>query len=190
MKQANKLYPSKLKLRPQFSLRALLVLMGIAAIVIWQYERWWTHPEWQLRRRGVEVYYHGQYDYSESGDITYRLGVAARKEPEERVGAVFWKPRGTLTVRDIEILGELPHLEVLELSNTSIPDACAEPLARLPALRCLTLYRTNISDAAFLKLASLKTLTVIDVFGSTVSYAATVAFKNRRPDVNVVRWDH
>lgn len=167
----------------------MLAGVALVAVAIKLYVLW-SDPLSQLRRRGVELLYYGQYRYNRFGGFDELLGDAAHAEPNERVGAVIWNKNTAPIEADLNILQSFPDIELLDISGQYISDACAEHIQCLPRLAYLCLADSTISDGAFLKLESIGSLKVVDVWGSSVSGWARMEFRRRRPDVNVISHPH
>ena len=91
------------------------------------------------------------------GTITRNEKIEGK--PLVRIDARFKPIRDS----DLEPLGNLKHLEVLDLTGTKVTDAGIKHLAHHKALHTLSVYQTKISDAGLKDISAFKQLKWLDL---------------------------
>jgi len=81
---------------------------------------------------------------------------------------------------------QLPVLEELDLSASSVTNRDLATLARATRLKVLRLAGTRITDSAMPVLAQMQSLETLDVSQTSVSSGAIASLKRARPTVNIV----
>jgi Leucine Rich repeat len=93
-----------------------------------------------------------------------------------------------VTDKGLEVLADLPDLEILELglgerSGPPVTDATVELLNKLTRLRCLSMSNSTITDERMSRLTRLKNLTVLDIEGTAITDATLRMLKQNFPNL-------
>jgi hypothetical protein len=180
---------SGMRLRPRFSLRTLLIIVAVVAVLI-------SIPV----RRATEQRHAVNEILRLGGSVTYDFESTAAKEPSapawlrRTIGEDYFRSVDSVNLNGMPLaddqwalltllptleglnlahanvsdsglihLRDLPSLQVLNLEATQISDDGLKYLEALPALEQLSLGDTEISDAGLQTLESMPQLTVLTV---------------------------
>lgn len=159
----------------QFSLRGMLIVttlcclaLGLWAVVVAPYRDQWNAVQAVADKQGT-------FQVSSGDDTSWHRWLVAKLLGDNRymkVVAVAFK-RAPVDAATIAKLGDLPHLQSLDLEQTPVAD---DQLAFLPSLRelkSLSLRFTGISDAGLARLGELRSLEELHLTGTNVSAAIT-----------------
>jgi Leucine Rich Repeat (LRR) protein len=93
-----------------------------------------------------------------------------------------------VTAQGIEALVGLPGLQNLVLAHAPhIDDSSVAAICRLRQLKALDLRGTRIGNGALRQLSGIRTLKKISLSGAGVTADAVAAFRQERPDCEVLR---
>jgi hypothetical protein len=164
----------------RFGLRTLLMLVTILCVLL----GWFMHGVQKQRKAAARLEKHGAiFDYFPAfamqpwsnycpGPMRARLNALLPSNDWKRLtGVDIGSP--DFRDEDLEILRDLPYLDDLRLTNTSLTDAGLSRLASIEAenLRLLDLSHTEITDAGLAELSHLKGLGWLFLGGNGITDA-------------------
>lgn len=149
--------PTPVRTRPRFSLRALLILLTLAAVGFAWFGQWQAAKLQEENAR--------QYILNHGGSVAQFNGWEIERREWWVRGLSLVVPRHCLyTVKSVYLeryaddsmlshLYDLPHLQELDLRASRITDAGMVHLRRMTDVRTLNLENTAIGDAGFAQLS-------------------------------------
>lgn len=84
-------------------------------------------------------------------------------------------------------LGDMPHLQSLDVSQTAVGDAFLAAIKDLPYLEVLNVYKTQVSDAGIPSLLAMKKLKRVYVWQSRLSPQGLERLKKAKPGLQVLK---
>jgi len=164
----------------QWQLRTLLALTTLLAIALALYMHWIDPYRVQFNARNQLEGIGGQVETAEAEPPWMVHVVGADRF--HRV--VEYRLRGSqMDDAQIAPLVDLPHLQRLYLSSTSVGDHGARYISHLKDLRRMSLWRTRLTDAGMPFIAQCSSLRVLDFHTTSVTdegLAALSSLKNLR----------
>lgn len=193
-------------MRPQFSLRILLLATMIVGIGMSFYAR---HHRWRQQRLQAMAQI-----YSDSGFVVFRdwnggiRDMGLRVRAGDRVGMIYLANSNldqrtldllpllsevkemsfnssVFTDRHIGELSKLPHLTRLQLNGTKITDDGLRLLSQSLQLEVLTLNNTEITDEAADTLATMKSLRRLELRDTDLSEAVVSRLQASLPQCEI-----
>ena len=175
-----------IELRPQFSLRTLLIFVTLFACVCSGFAVLRDMAKRQkeavesLRKLGGEVLYDSQYERERQFDPR---GPDGNDYSDEIASVSIWNHNANND--DLQALKELRCLRVLKLEHTRITDDGLRYLQGMRYLEELCLRDTPITDVGLEKLEGLKHLQYLDLTGTQITDAGVAKLQEALPNCHI-----
>jgi hypothetical protein len=172
----------------KFTLRALLILVALTALIIVAADYTTRKSRWRMAREltAIGIFEH-HFHCSHTNDLfSVNLGRQIQKRGLGRFGRILTINGSSLTNpdQDLSFVDDVA-VGMLSLDGTLLTDAGLAHVARMPEVGILSLTDTQITDGALELIASIHGLNCVIVTGTAVTESGIDKLKTKRPNLYI-----